>query len=122
MLLVDGHPLLPHITGTTLHFNLPPNTHDIRLSSRAATPAHREISSNDHRQLGVAVARITADGQTIHLDDPKLTTGWHQPEPGWRWTNGEATITANNTKTLEIQLALTTTYWTTQPTRTARAA
>jgi hypothetical protein len=122
VLLVDGRTLTPDMVGTTLHFRLPAGARDIRLLSRAAIPAQCETASGDHRRLGIAVAGMTADGQTIHLDDPRLTTGWHQPEAGWRWTDGEATLILEGIRSLQINVALTTTYWVAPPSRAAQAA
>ena len=64
-----------------------------RLLSRSVVSAHADPDSFDPRRLGVAVAALRVDGTDIALDDPRLGSGWHAPEPGWRWTDGEAVVT-----------------------------
>lgn len=122
VLLVDGRMLTPEVSGTTLHFRLPDGARDIRLVSRAAVPAHREVASDDHRRLGIAVAGVTADGRAVSLDDSRLAAGWHQPEPGWRWTDGEAVLKLEGASELKVDVAITLTYWVAEPVRKAQAA
>ncbi len=44
-----------------------------------------------------------ADDQGIHLDDLGPAAGWHQPEAGWRSTNGEATLIFGGTSNLQTE-------------------
>jgi hypothetical protein len=69
-------------------------------------------SSNDHRPLGLAVTSLVADGRRLELDDPRLTAGWHAPEPGLRWTDGAAHIALPPSTTLAVEyLVPGPTYW-----------
>lgn len=62
----------------------------------ARYPATSPPDPRDRRQLGVKIAAITGtDGNTIPLDHPDLVTGWHDPEPDGRWTDGYAVIPAS---------------------------
>ena len=79
------------------------------LSSRSFIPAQTLPASADHRRLGVAVTAIHIDGQPAPLDDPRLGAGWHAPEPGLRWTNGDAHAAA---RTIAVEtLDIGAVYW-----------
>lgn len=66
------------------------------VASRGTIPGHISPDPRDRRHLGVKVAAITcANGTTIPLDHADLVTGWHDPEPDGRWTNGYALIPAS---------------------------
>ncbi|HEY1931520.1 MAG TPA: NF038122 family metalloprotease [Acetobacteraceae bacterium] len=79
---------------------LPPPTDDLRLRSRAGSPAAARPWLDDRRRLGVMVRRIVMHGSSgtsdIALDDPRLTDGWWAVEREgaamWRWTNGDALL------------------------------
>ena len=91
---------------------LVPTVCGIRLASRVTVPAQIDPASTDWRKLGIAVTRITLDGHDLSLDDPRLTTGWHVPEPNLRWTNGAGHIVAPAKSRLEIEhLSLSPNYW-----------
>jgi hypothetical protein len=55
-------------------------------------PAVRVPGLEDHRCLGVPVARLVADGHELPLDHPALHAGWHALEAAARWTAGAATL------------------------------
>jgi len=110
-LLANGRPLPLHPHANHLSATLPPGTTTLRLISRHWTPAHTNPTSPDHRQLGIGIANLTLDHHPIPLDDPRLTTGWHPPEPTWRWTTGIATITATNATKITLTLPLPGHYW-----------
>jgi len=74
-------------------------------------PARQQPGSEDHRRLGVAVARLALDGRAITPSGD----GWHAPEPGFRWTDGAAAIALAGARTLEVTLAMTRRYWTAAP-------
>ena len=62
-----------------------------------AAAARMSADSDDHRRLGVAISRITLNGDTLALTDARLGDGWHAVEcddrgRAWRWTNGEAVL------------------------------
>ncbi len=112
--VADGRVLRPHRTGRVARFRLPA-AGDVRLVSRSAVPAETGMVE-DHRQLGVAVAEIRLDGETIGLGDARLGEGWHAIERGadseaWRWTDGEASLVLERGGVLEVEVALTEAYW-----------
>jgi collagen type I/II/III/V/XI/XXIV/XXVII alpha len=61
----------------------------VRLRSRAFVPAWLGLGP-DRRRLGVAVAALHLDGRT--LPPAAFGAGWHAPEAGWRWTDGDALL------------------------------
>jgi hypothetical protein len=83
----------------------------VRVVSRAASPQEIGIA-RDPRVLGVAVSRIVlrsdTKAHTIYADDPILADGFHDYEPnlGFRWTNGEATLSSSMFAGIEGSLAL----------------
>jgi hypothetical protein len=100
----------------------PPATNDPDLSilhradgsvvirSRSAIPGFLAPDPRDRHRLGVKIARITLDEQTIPLDHHALTEGRHDVEPDGRWTNGRAIIpallSAGNEVNVEIGASL----------------
>jgi hypothetical protein len=71
--------------------------------------------------LGVAISRLWLDGRECSLDSPALISGWHAPESGWRWTDGDATLDSAGAATLAFELAMTRTCWQPLAQRTAAA-
>ena len=72
--------------------------------------------TDDHRRLGIAIARITLNGTPIHLADPRLQSGWHGMETDvdggtLRWTDGDAVLTIADGGELEVEVAMTARYW-----------
>jgi hypothetical protein len=99
-LLVDGERLNParHANGTYV-FHLSGSPAAARIVSRASAPQELGLA-RDPRVLGVAVRRIDARRgvrlRVIEADDALLDLGFHafEPDNGFRWTNGDATIPA----------------------------
>lgn len=60
-----------------------------RLISRSFVPAWLALN-DDRRRLGVAVAAVRLNGH--RLPQAAFGRGWHAPEPGWRWTDGDAVL------------------------------
>ena len=85
---VDARKLSP----TCLAFTLPAGAKTIALRSKTFVPAHTQPESQDTRNLGLCVTHLLVDGEPTALDTPDLTEGWHVPEGGWRWTDGEARL------------------------------
>ena len=62
---------------------------------------------------------VSPGGRVVGLDDPRLTSGWHDNEagegegaaPGWRWTDGDAGLDLPGVRILEIDIAMTERYW-----------
>ncbi len=123
-----GRLLAPRATTAGYSFNVPPGTATAVLHSRSGIPAHVHADSGDHRQLGIAVRHIAADGVTLALSDPRLGRGWHGVEfhhgaPAWRWTDGAAELDLRGVARLEIEAAMTMQAWRTMPRqRSLRAA
>ncbi len=85
---------------------LPRGTGNICLRSRCFVPADIDPSAEDRRVLGIAVTALRLNSQPL-----RCLPGWHDPEPGWRWTTGEAYCTAG-AGVLEITAAAAAPwYW-----------
>jgi subtilisin family serine protease len=82
----------PDTSGDAWRFELPAPEPAARLVSPAFVPSVRVPGLEDHRCLGVPVARLIADGHDLPLDHPALQAGWHAPEESVRWTAGSATL------------------------------
>jgi hypothetical protein len=92
-------------------YALPPGTRAVHLRSRHWVPAEHDPRCADHRTLGVAVGGIVLDGAPAPLDDSRLRAGWHDPEPAWRWTGGDAELDVRGVRRLSLALAMTGRYW-----------
>ena len=97
VLIVQGAVVRPiGLASNRIGFVLPPRARSARLVSTTTRPTDARPWLDDRRRLGVAVARLEADGTVLPLDGPDLRAGWHAPERDgtrlWRWTDGDATI------------------------------
>jgi hypothetical protein len=97
--------------GPVWHVPLPPGTGTVRLVSRTWCPAEVIPHAIDQRRLGVAVAGLLLDGRAASLTSPGLGAGWHAPEPGRRWTDGNGTLAIAGTRQITFALAMTGSYW-----------
>jgi hypothetical protein len=123
--VLDGRVVLPESTGRVHRFGLAGAAGEARLVSRSAIAACVWADSDDHRRLGVAVARIVLDGQPIGLADARLGAGWHAAETDggfWRWTDGDAALDVAGGQVLEVEVAITGRYWLAPGRADARAA
>ncbi len=114
-LLADGQRIAPAMTGSVCRFTLPPGVTDVRLQSRHTVPAWMDPASHDRRRLGIAIGSLSLDGQPVALDDPRFGSGWHAPEPHWRWSDGDAGLTVSGAAVLEVAVAMSGRYWETRP-------
>jgi hypothetical protein len=81
-------------------FALPKGTTEVRLISRAGSPADVSPWLDDRRCLGVNVERIVLRGASVlrevPVDHPDLSQGWHVVERDGialrRWTTGDAVL------------------------------
>ena len=109
--LADDRPVPLTCSGGMWQALLPEDAREVRVLSRRWVPAHTRPDEHDTRQLGVAIAQLWLDGRAVSLDSPALHTGWHTPEPGWRWTGGDAAFAVAGVRDVRFMLALTGTYW-----------
>jgi glycosyltransferase involved in cell wall biosynthesis len=92
--------LTPDSVDQGLHrFRLHGPAREIRLLSRAAVPAVQDPRLADTRRLGVSLWWVRLRGSDaaveIHHDHPKLMEGFHEVEPGARWTDGFSLLPAS---------------------------
>lgn len=121
---IAGRAIRPCSSGNGRYaFVLPFGTEAVRLVSRNAIPGIARPWMNDHRRLGVLVARIAvrtgSELLEVALDSPDLRDGWWPPEyaapSSARWTNGRGHIALPafaGSGILEICLAGEPTYLT----------
>lgn len=115
--MVTVDPDLGLVSGTTVvrptlrdgayRFALPPGSGTGRLVSRSHVPALMVPGSTDHRRLGIAVASLALDGGAA----PECGDGWHAPEDGWRWTDGNAVLALGDAAELSVTLVPMAAYW-----------
>jgi hypothetical protein len=112
---IAGKLLRPvHNQDGLLIFVLRRGTTDVRLLSRAATPADLQPWLDDRRQLGVNVQRIGVRDSSnlieIPLDGPALAEGWWDVEltgsAMHRWTDGAAMLRLSPIRGLAALLEL----------------
>lgn len=92
LLEAGGHAVPPVPSAEAWRFDLPEPAAAPRLVSPAFVPSVRVPGLEDHRCLGLPVARLIADGHEMPLGHPLLHAGWHAPEDGMRWTAGAAAL------------------------------
>lgn len=97
---VDGNRLDACVRGLVARFAIPKDVREIWLVSGTNTPAAISDSS-DRRNLGACVQALAVDDgfgghQSIAIDDPLLSVGFHDVEREgdrcWRWTSGRARL------------------------------
>lgn len=119
VLVVDGREVVPQRVGPWLRFRLPEGACEGVLRSRRFTPAEIDDGSVDHRALGVAVAQLRLDG--VPVDLAALARGWHAIEPGFRWTDGAATLPLEGAAVLHLLPGPPGCYWEPAERRRAQA-
>ncbi len=107
----DAVPLRPQVQRQCWQVELPHGTRQLHFASSTRIPAHVAADETDTRCLGVALRQIWIDGREAALDSPALHAGWHDPEPGWRWTGGEAAIEVNGARHVAFTVANIGRYW-----------
>jgi hypothetical protein len=115
LVVADGLESHAEIEGSNWRVRVPACTRRIGLVSRTWVPCEVLPDADDARVLGVAVRDMRLDGRVIALDDARLSGGWHAPEGGWRWTDGDAGVLLAGERTLEFTLVLTGNYWVRHP-------
>jgi hypothetical protein len=78
----------------THSYVLPPDTRVVSLRSRSFIPIEADRACGDDRRLGIPLAGLLLDDQSLSLDSPSLVAGFQPPEENgaWRWTDGAATL------------------------------
>ena len=120
-LVVDGAVVAAERNGPAYRFVLPERARDVRLVSLCTVPAETRPDSSDTRRLGVAVTSLTLDGATLALDDKMLAGGWLVCEENWRWTTGNAALSATGGRELTVNIANLERYWVRSMALTRRA-
>ncbi len=110
-LAAGGRRLTAEVDGRRWRVPLPEGVRQLRLRSRTWVPAHTCPNDEDTRQLGVAIGRLWLDRRAVALDSPGLAIGWRTPEPGWRWTDGNAALSVQGLREVAFELALEGHYW-----------
>ena len=124
--IANGRIVLPRVEGRVHSFLLPAAS-GIRLVSRSAIPAELHAARRDRRRLGVGVARIALDGETVALTGRRPGAGWHEAESDaagavWRWTDGNAELATSGRRRLDLEIAMTEQYWLGRPAAPERVA
>ena len=108
-LAVAGRRIAPLRERDALVFDVPSGGGWGWLRSASAVPAETLPGSQDRRRLGLAVLAVEAEAETgwhaVALDGPALGKGWHLPEPGHRWTGGDAALWLGGVRRLRFRLA-----------------
>jgi antigen 43 len=125
VLSIDGGQVAAHRDGEWLHLPVPAGSATLRLRSRNAVLAETLDEGTDGRRLGVGLAGLVLDGVPTLLEDRRLLAGWHQAEPGIRWTAGDAQIDVRGLRSLALAVLPAARYWitpvgTTRPGRSMR--
>jgi hypothetical protein len=93
---IKGEAVEPHRdeTGRELLFVLPADARQVSLRSSTGVPAEILADPSDRRVLGAAITGLSliAGGKRIPIDLNGPHAGFHDSEPGQRWTNGNAII------------------------------
>ena len=58
----------------------------------------------------------------IALDSPGFCAGWHAPDPGCRWTGGDATLAVSGIREMSFAVSMVGTYWQEAALRRVRVA
>jgi autotransporter passenger strand-loop-strand repeat protein len=111
-IMVDGREVTADVTERRLwRVRLPQTAERVRLQSRVWVPGQMRAGEDDARALGIAISRIWLDRREVSPESPGLAAGWHAPEPGWRWTDGDGELLLSGVRELAFEVAMTGTYW-----------
>ena len=110
-LVAGGRIIVPERDGPVWRFDLPARACPVRLRSPAGIPAETRPARDDWRRLGVAIGALRFDGVPVRLADPRLTSGWHNVEDGWRWTDGDAGLALAGVRRLELTVVMAERHW-----------
>jgi glycosyltransferase involved in cell wall biosynthesis len=113
-LLLRGARLDGRASGGTWRFALPADgdgKRTVRLRSRSLRGAWDRADEGERRRLGVAVAAIALDGAPVPPGDPRRVSGWHAPDAGWQWTDGDAALLVGPARRLDVTLLPLARYW-----------
>ena len=102
--LIDNVATRPRRQGND-HFLDLEGGQELRILSRHAAPADVQPGMSDRRQFGVAINRITLDGQSLARTDARFGAGWHPADAAPFWTNGDARLAIEGAR--EITLGVT---------------
>lgn len=111
-ILVDDHAAAAQTEGPHRRVSLPGRAVALRLRSRTRCPAHMRPDETDTHRLGIAASRVRLDRREARLASAVLVRGWHAPEPGWRWTDGDAErLLSSGGREVTFEITITGIYW-----------
>jgi hypothetical protein len=115
-LALHGARLDGTVADGTWRFALPPAGAEdarrtLRLRSRHLRGSWDRAAEGERRRLGVAVAALSLDGVPVPPADPRRVSGWHSPEAGWQWTDGDAALLVGGARLLEVRVLPVARYW-----------
>lgn len=96
-LVIDGQSVRPTMeAGQRAWFAIPAGAADVRIVSNAGVLAQLVPSLEDGRRLGVCVADVRLNGETVPMASDAFGVGFYgcetQGGTPWRWTDGNAQL------------------------------
>jgi hypothetical protein len=120
--VADGQTIMAERQGCHYRVTLPQPVREVRLICRSGIPGQIEADGTDFRRLGAAVTALTLDGVAAALDDSRCASGWHAPEPDWRWTDGDATLLVGDAREIAFDVVIKQKAWASVAPAAARIA
>lgn len=123
-LVVDGEVVYPTVeAGQRVWFAIPAGASDVRMVTNAGVLAQLVPSREDGRRLGVCVADVRFNGDSVPMASEIFGRGFYgcemQGAKPWRWTDGNAQISLPTQKTasmLELTIVMRMKSWVPSPT------
>jgi len=123
-LVVDGEVIHPTVEAhQRVWFAIPAGASDVRMVSNAGVLAQLVPTREDGRRLGVCVADVRFNGDSVPMASEIFGRGFYgcemQGAKPWRWTDGNAQISLPTQKTasmLELTIVMRMKSWVPSPT------
>jgi collagen type I/II/III/V/XI/XXIV/XXVII alpha len=100
----DGRAVAWRRAGDWWSVALPRGARRLMLRSRRMRPADLDPTSEDRREVGVALRALRLDGAALPLGDARLLGGWLPAEPALRWSDAAAAIDVTGAARIEVRL------------------